>query len=152
MPRYQAAIMDGESILLIQHREHTGRTYWTIPGGGREAGETEEECVRREMREETNLEVEVLELLLDEHTIDPFDGSPRHYKTYLCRPLSGEAAPGYEPEPEVSAIYAIAEVGWFNINDESSWNELILKDLITAPALRRIRAQLGKNNQESVYG
>ena len=142
MPRYQAAILRGDEILLIQHREHAGRAYWTIPGGGREAGESEEDCVRREMREETGLEVEVQGLLLDEHTIDPFDGSKRHYKTYLCYPLAGEAAPGYEPEPEVAAIYSIAQVGWFNLHDESGWNELILKDPITYPFLKRIRAAL----------
>ena len=52
--RYQAAIMIGSQILLIRHEEHNhGRTYWLLPGGGREDGESEEECVIREMREET---------------------------------------------------------------------------------------------------
>ncbi len=142
MPRYQAAILRGDEILLIQHREHAGRAYWTFPGGGREAGESEEDCVRREMREETGLEVEVLGLLLDDHISDPFDGSPRHFKTYLCHILSGEAAPGYEPEPEASEFYAIVKVGWFTLHDESDWGELLMKDPLTYPTLLKVRAAL----------
>jgi ADP-ribose pyrophosphatase YjhB (NUDIX family) len=142
MPRYQAAILRDDEILLIQHREHTGRAYWLFPGGGREEGESEEDCVRREMREETGLEVEVQGLLLDDQIRDPFDGSPRHFKTYLCRILSGEAAPGYEPEPEASAFYSIVAVGWFKLHDESSWGELILKDPLTYPTLQKVRAAL----------
>lgn len=56
--RYQGAIIQNDKMLLIQHTEHTSRrSYWVIPGGGREAGETEMACVIREMWEETNLPV-----------------------------------------------------------------------------------------------
>lgn len=137
--RYQAAIMRGVEILLIRHREHAdGRSYWVLPGGGIEAGETEIECVRREVREETNLEVNVEALLLDE---PPFfdNGAPyRQFKTYLCSPLTDKAAPGYEPELDASAIYAIVEVAWFSLADESTWNDIIANDPIIAPTLRRI--------------
>jgi 8-oxo-dGTP pyrophosphatase MutT (NUDIX family) len=37
-----------------------------MPGGGIDSGETEEECVRREMQEETNLDVRVISLLVNE--------------------------------------------------------------------------------------
>ena len=141
--RYSAAILRGNQILMVKHREHAdGRSYWVLPGGGIEAGETELECVRREVREETNLEVSVEALLLDE---PPFfdNGSPyQRFKTYLCRPLTSEAAPGYEPEPEASAIYAIVAVAWFSLDDESTWAEQVAHDPIMAPTLRRIRAAL----------
>ena len=144
--RYQAAILRGDEILLIKHREHAGgRAYWLFPGGGMEAGETEIECVQREVREETNLEVEVQGLLLDEVARHKDDGLYKRYKTYLCRPITSEASPGYEPEPEASAIYAIVEVGWFNIQDESTWNEGILQDPITTSGLRRVRKALEEN-------
>ena len=40
--RYQGAIVRGNHILLIQHREHASRrSYWLLPGGGREDGETD---------------------------------------------------------------------------------------------------------------
>lgn len=65
--RYQGFILQDDHVLLIRHEQHaTGRGYWVIPGGGREEGETEEECVVREMLEETNLHVRVERLLFDE--------------------------------------------------------------------------------------
>lgn len=146
MPRFQAAILRDNHILLIQHREHAGgRAYWLLPGGGMEPGETEVECVRREIHEETNLDVQVERLILEEILIEADGVTHKTYKTFLCCPLSGNAAPGYEPEPWVSAKYEIAAVGWFDLYDESNWNPLILNDRITAPLLRRIRAILEVN-------
>ena len=62
--RCQGAIIRDHQILLITHQERdTGRSYWVIPGGGLESGETPEQCTRREMQEETGLEVQVNRLL-----------------------------------------------------------------------------------------
>jgi 8-oxo-dGTP pyrophosphatase MutT (NUDIX family) len=136
--RYQAAIMRDDAILLIQLREHaTGRTFWVIPGGGIEAGETEAECVRREVREETHLKVKVEALLLDEPAW-PGDGSYERYKTYLCRPMTGDAAPGFEPEPEAAALVAIVDVGWYDLFDEATWGAFD-GDPVTLWVLRHIR-------------
>jgi ADP-ribose pyrophosphatase YjhB (NUDIX family) len=56
--RYQGAIIRDHQILLIKHttEKDTGTSYWIFPGGGIEPDETEEDCVRREMKGETNLE------------------------------------------------------------------------------------------------
>jgi ADP-ribose pyrophosphatase YjhB (NUDIX family) len=141
--RYQAAIMSGEEILLIKHQEHkSGRAYWLLPGGGIEDGETEVQCVEREIREETNLEIKVVGLLLDEPAQHIDHGNYERFKTYLCHPMTMQASPGYEPEPEAAANYGIVDVGWYRINDEANWDELIVSDPITAPRLRRIRAAL----------
>ena len=141
--RYQAAIMHNEEILLIKHQEHqNGRAYWVLPGGGIESGETEIQCVQREVREETGLEVQIVALLLDEPPQHEEKGVYRRFKTYLCDPFTTQAAPGYEPEPEAAAKYAITEVGWYNLYNEASWDELIVNDPITAPGLRRIRGAL----------
>ena len=141
--RYQAAIMRDAHILLIQHLEHaTGHAYWLLPGGGIEDGETDIECVRREAREETHLEVEVERLLLDEPNHAPGDAYER-LKTYLCRLVSGEPRPGYEPEPEAAAEYSIAAVGWWSIDDETAWDAAIADDPITVSMLRQVRAALG---------
>ena len=140
--RYQAAIVrEDHHILLIQHREHaSGRTYWVVPGGGLEDGESEEECVCREAREETNLVVDVVRLLIDEPAIG---GTVyERWKTYLCRVVSGEASPGHEPEPEVAANYGIHAVGWYDLGDPGSWGE-VHEDRYTGPMLMRIRSALG---------
>lgn len=139
--RYQAAILLDEEILLIKNHELlTGHHYWLLPGGGREPGETEIECVQREVLEETNLEVKVRGILLDENTQNWDYGTYQRFKTYHCHPLTTAASPG--TEPEVASAYQIIEVGWFNIFDETTWDEMILNDPITAPVLRRIRLAL----------
>jgi ADP-ribose pyrophosphatase YjhB (NUDIX family) len=141
--RYQGAIMRGDHLLLIKHREHaSGRSYWLIPGGGQEAGETEEACVQREMREETGLEVTIERLLLDEPSII-CGGYYQRFKTYLCRADSGEPQPGYEPEEDAARVYAIVETAWFDLRKPETWDPQVMTDPFTYPLLRKIQAALG---------
>jgi 8-oxo-dGTP diphosphatase len=138
--RCQGAILRDDHILLIQHREHqSGRSYWLLPGSGIEDGETDAQCVRREMQEETGLEVQVERLLMI--TLGPSGRTER--KTYLCRLLAGEARPGYEPEPTASEIYGIVAVRWVDLRDETTWGMEIQADPFTYPELRRIQSLLG---------
>jgi 8-oxo-dGTP pyrophosphatase MutT (NUDIX family) len=145
--RYQGAIVRNHSILLIRHRENeSGRSYWILPGGGIEPGETEEDCVRREMKEETNLDVQVRALLLDE----PAGLEARPYlqvRTFLCEPLSEDAKSGNEPDtpPEVEAagLNDIVEVRWFDLRDESNWEPTLINDPIINQPLQRLRKKLG---------
>ena len=140
--RCQGAIVQDHQLLLIQHREHaSGRGYWVLPGGGQEDGEGEEDCVVREMREETGLEVQVERLLLD--TPDYPGGAYQRLKTYLCRVLAGQAAPGYEPEVEAAELYGIVAVKWFDLRDPATWEPQALADPLTLSTLRRIQAALG---------
>ncbi len=140
--RYQAAIIQDDHVLLIKILEHrSGREYWVLPGGGRDAGESEEECVRREMKEETHLDVSVDRLLLD--VADEGDGAYDRYKTYACRPTGGVPRPGYEPEPEAASVYAISEVGWFDRRDDNTWDDLLVNNPIMYPLLQGIRRALG---------
>ena len=66
---------DGE-VLLVRH-EKGGRSYWLVPGGGVDAGETMVEAAEREIREETGYVIEVGRLLLVCEAIDPKAGG-RH--------------------------------------------------------------------------
>jgi 8-oxo-dGTP diphosphatase len=141
--RYQGAIIGNHHILLIKHCEHaTGRAYWLLPGGGREADETEEACVRREMHEETGLDVAVERLLLDEDDI-PFETYYTRLKTYLCRAVSGSAEPGYDPESDSAQQHSIAEVRWFDLRSSAGWSDCVTHDPLIFPLLHRIRAVLG---------
>lgn len=54
--RVSAIIISNNKILLI-HRKKEGREYWVFPGGGVEEGETNEQALIREVKEETNLDV-----------------------------------------------------------------------------------------------
>ena len=137
--RYQGAIVRDEKILLIYYVPVDGEGFWMLPGGGRE-DESEEECVVREMREETHLEVRVERLLIDLPSDDPDDIYQRR-KTYLCSAAAGEPAPGFEPEAEYMG--EIAKVAWFDLRDELSWESKVLADEITYPQLTLVRQRLG---------
>lgn len=138
--RFQGAIVRDNQLLLIRHRALiTGHEYWVFPGGGIEAGETEIECVTREMLEETGLEVRVERLLLD------VDNPPYHFyrrqKTYLCTIVDGEPVPGAEPEEEASD-YEITAVRWFDLtHPEQIQREL--HDQWVYPIVREIGKAMG---------
>jgi ADP-ribose pyrophosphatase YjhB (NUDIX family) len=63
-------------VLLVRH-EKGGHSYWLVPGGGVDAGETMVEAAARELVEETGLDVAVGRLLLVCEAIDPKPGG-RH--------------------------------------------------------------------------
>ena len=140
--RYQGAIVKDHHILLIRHRQHnTGRSYWVFPGGGIEPNETEEECVQREMKEETNLDVRIISLLLDE--LGHPNGVYHSLKTYLCEANIGDASPGIEPEPEASSRYSIVEVKRFDMRNEAGWDPELITDPFTYAQLQWVRKKLG---------
>ncbi|MDP6501465.1 MAG: NUDIX domain-containing protein [Dehalococcoidales bacterium] len=140
--RYQGAIIRDHQILLIKHRENEGgRSYWILPRGGIEPGKTEEDCVIREMKEETNLDVRVVSLLLNEP--NPSKRIYRSRKTYLCAPDIGEANPGIESEPEHASWYSIAEVKWFDLRDEFGWDAELIASPLSYGQLQRVRDKLG---------
>ena len=140
--RYQGLIIQDHKILLIKHTQiAAGVSYWVIPGGGLDGSETEEACVIREMKEETNLDVKIERLAFDEPA--PAGGVYKWRKSYICIPISGEACPGYEPEPEVAAHYSISEVKWFDLREISKWEDELKDDPFTYPQLIMVREYLG---------
>jgi ADP-ribose pyrophosphatase YjhB (NUDIX family) len=62
MTRVRAIVLQEQAVALIERRRD-GRLYYVFPGGGVEAGEAPEEAVRREVREELGLIVEVNRLV-----------------------------------------------------------------------------------------
>ncbi len=140
--RYQGAIIRDHHLLLIKHRENeSGRGYWIFPGGGIEPGETGEDCIIREMKEETNLEVRIVSLILDE--LSHPNSVYRSFRTYLCESDMGEASPGFEPEPDAANWYSITEVKWFDLQDETRWDPELIADPYTHDQLQRVRKKLG---------
>ena len=108
--RVAAIIVKGDSILLVRHEKPSGATYWLLPGGGVDYGESLAEGLKREVREETGLEVSVGDLVLASDTIAP-DGS-RHVVNLCFRaPVTGGALrAGDEPELAEVAYRPIAEL------------------------------------------
>jgi A/G-specific adenine glycosylase len=67
-PHYQVAaglIWKGEKLLIAQRQaESMLGGLWEFPGGKQEGGESLEQCLAREIREELGIEIRVFELLL----------------------------------------------------------------------------------------
>jgi 8-oxo-dGTP diphosphatase len=89
-------VRDGR-VLLIRRGKQPLYGRWIVPGGTVELGETLEQAVVREMREETGLEVEPLEMLTAFDRIEREQGTVLYHFVivdYLCRYRSGEARAG----------------------------------------------------------
>ena len=91
-----ALVEDDEGRLLLARRAHEPfRGRWDIPGGFLEEGEHPLDGLRRELREETGLEVEPLEFL--GIWIDRYGGDSSAEATlnlyWTARVTGGEAAP-----------------------------------------------------------
>lgn len=90
--RVCAAIIKDNNILMVFH-QHDNRSYWTLPGGGVDHGETPEQAVIREVLEETGLHSTISKFLFDE----PFNND-------ICRCFlmsideSQKEKLGYDPE------------------------------------------------------
>jgi 8-oxo-dGTP diphosphatase len=88
----------GERVVLIRRGTEPLKGQWSIPGGRLEWGETLVEGVRRELREETGLEVRVGELIeAFERIFRDEDGRPRYHFVildFLCEAEPGQPRPG----------------------------------------------------------
>lgn len=58
-----AVVVDGGDLLMVKRGRAPARGSWTLPGGRVEGGESLVDAVRREVREETGLEVKDVEML-----------------------------------------------------------------------------------------
>jgi len=89
-----AIIFRGDQVLLIQRGQEPSLGQWSIPGGAVLVGETLEEAVKREIFEETHLEVKVLTAVkvLERIFRDPDGRVAYHYVLvdFLCHCLAGE--------------------------------------------------------------
>lgn len=88
---------EARNILLVERGSEPMKGYWSIPGGILETGERLEAGVRREVMEETGLEVEALSMFEIFERIIPDDQGAIEYHyvlvDYLCRPSGGRLAP-----------------------------------------------------------
>jgi 8-oxo-dGTP diphosphatase len=94
-----AIIVRGEWVLLARRRDIG---LWSQPGGGVEPGETVDEGLLREVREELGVEVEIVRL------VGVYSKPQKHevVLTFLCTLPPGQ-------ESALRATEEVAECGWF---------------------------------------
>lgn len=87
-----------DAVLLIRRGKEPSRGEWSLPGGAVEVGETPEEALRREIREETGLEVEVVDLsaVVTRIVRDAAGAVVYHYilLDFLCQAVRGTPRAG----------------------------------------------------------
>lgn len=80
------AIVIRDNSLLVMKRNKFGEEYYTLLGGGIEQGEDAEMALRRELREESGLEVGYMRLLFIESASEKYG---RQF-IFLCDYIGGE--------------------------------------------------------------
>jgi len=78
-----------DKVVLVKRKNPPYKGWWALPGGIVEYGETVEEAVKREVKEETGLEVEI-EKLVNVYS-DPNRDPRGHFISicFLCRRVGG---------------------------------------------------------------
>lgn len=125
--RVSALCLQAGHVLLVEHRsfapEDPGlpESYWILPGGVVERGETLEEAVRREVQEETGLECTVGGMIFVKELLYPHPGREgqggRHHSVSLgfhCEVTGGTLVTGRDPEfPEDRQV--ILQSSWLPV-------------------------------------
>lgn len=99
-----AVVRDGDRWLMLRHRRH-GRVHWEIPGGHVDAGESLAGAARREVLEETGVDV-VVGAPLATLTHEWAERRTRWLTTFFV------AAAGPAAAPPVPGDDAVEEVRW----------------------------------------
>ena len=132
-----AVILNEKNQVLLMKRGSDCRNcvgYWAIPGGCIDRFETAENAVKREIKEEIGVDIEILQLLsvANDFIKDDIKDENEHWITpqFLCRIISGI--------PAICEPKKCDELRWFDMST--------LPEKLTLPAINGIRAVKALSN------
>jgi len=111
-----AVVMGPTGILLIKRGKPPRKGSWSLPGGAQKLGETVDEAARREVKEETGLEVDILGLIdvVDSIRRDDDGAIEFHYTLVdVAATLSGGA---------LAAGSDASDARWFSLEEIAEMN------------------------------
>ncbi|MDP2808141.1 MAG: NUDIX domain-containing protein [bacterium] len=135
MKHVRGIIIDKKSILLV-HRIKDNKEYFTIPGGTVETNENELQALKREIKEETNLEI-ITSALFINHYNEYFQEEETYY---LITRFTGTPSLG-SPEKERHCKINQYCLEWHKIEN--------LKDIPLLPDLIKNKILLKTNRSTS---
>ena len=123
----RCVLIENDKVLLI-YREKNGKVYYVFPGGGVEIGETNEECLIRECREELGIEINIIKQLYEVKGKDFL----QHF--FLIEKVSGEIGTGDVHEYDINRVGGLQRPMFININELEELNVVsrpIVKQLLS---------------------
>jgi mutator protein MutT len=107
-------IVEHGSKLLLVNTKSTGK--WFFPGGAIEQGELSKDALRREIHEETGIEVEIGELFKVHESFFYYDPWEKGFQNisliYICQAKTFEVSDAYNEERDEAE-----KAQWINIGD-----------------------------------
>jgi ADP-ribose pyrophosphatase YjhB (NUDIX family) len=92
-----AVVVHDHKALIVKRAHEPRKGEWSLPGGHVELGESLHDAVRREIREETGIDVEVGPIVEVLDRVHRVDGRVRYHFVivdYLCAWIGGEVCAG----------------------------------------------------------
>jgi 8-oxo-dGTP diphosphatase len=120
-PRVTSAVLvvSGDKFLLGERNKENYNGYWVIPGGGVKFGETVQDAAIREIKEETGLDVEIIDFIGHKEAINV----PGNYHSIIFFFLARPKQINIEAKDDISQarFFSIDEIKNLKVIESAEW-------------------------------